>query len=249
MKTLFLFTLTAALALNLNARENPFEPTTVFDQDLGKIVELDEKAVIKSMENASYIKEIQEKMSKISSQNEVENENKNKVEEKVTKPIPPVKDNSYSKKEVDSLIQKTKKQTEQKAKELVKKEVQKSAEPTQVVYVKPRSDVAEDEALLTKNILPFLKLEYNDDKLLITTSYTVSKKFSIVRENKIIIDYKAKVNFNTKRDSLESSSFQKVAVGNHKNEGYFRVAIELNDKPSKFKVTYKDDLINISKIN
>jgi hypothetical protein len=245
MKTLFLFTLTSILALNLNARENPFEPTTVFDQDLGKIVQLDEKAVKKSMEDAPYIQEMQEKMLNISSQNE----NKNKVEEKTSKPTTVIEDDTYSKREVDSLIQKTKKQTEQKAKELVKKEVQKNVEPTQVVYVKPRSDVADDEALLTKNILPFLKLEYNDNKLLITTSYEVSKKFSIVKENKIIIDYKGKVNFNTKKDSLESSTFPKIAVGNHKSEGYFRIAIELSDKPSKFDVTYKDNLITISKIN
>jgi dUTPase len=245
MKTLFLFTLTSILALNLNARENPFEPTTVFDQDLGKIVQLDEKAVKKSMEDAPYIQEMQEKMLNISSQNE----NKNKVEEKTSKQTTVIEDDTYSKREVDSLIQKTKKQTEQKAKELVKKEVQKNVEPTQVVYVKPRSDVADDEALLTKNILPFLKLEYNDNKLLITTSYEVSKKFSIVKENKIIIDYKGKVNFNTKKDSLESSTFPKIAVGNHKSEGYFRIAIELSDKPSKFDVTYKDNLITISKIN
>jgi hypothetical protein len=243
MKTLFLFTLTTALALNLSARENPFEPTTVFDQDLGKIINLDEKAVKKSMENAPYIQEMQEKMLNVTSQGE------NKVEEKVSKPTTVIEDDTYSKREVDSLIQKTKKQTEQKAKELVKKEVQKNVEPTQVVYVKPRSDVAEDEALLTKNILPFLKLEYNDNKLLITTSYGVSKKFSVVKENKIIIDYKGKVDFNTRRDSLESSCFQKVAVGNHKKDGYFRVAVELSDKPSKFDVTYKGDLITISKIN
>ena len=42
MKTLFLFTLTVILALNLNARENPFEPTDAFEEEVGKIVEMDE---------------------------------------------------------------------------------------------------------------------------------------------------------------------------------------------------------------
>ncbi|MDD2894909.1 MAG: AMIN domain-containing protein [Aliarcobacter sp.] len=245
MKTLFLFTLTSILALNLNARENPFEMTNVFEEEVGKIVQMDEKAVKRSMENAPYIKEMQEKMSNVTSQGE----NKNKVDDNTNKVAPPPEQKTYSKKEVDTLIQKTQKQTVQKTKEFVKKEVQKTTEPTQVVYVKPRADITEDEALLTKNILPFIKLEYNDNKLIVNTTYPISKKFSVDKENKLIIDYKAKLEFNTKTDTLESKNFKRVAVGNHKKEGYFRIAIELIDKPSKYDVTYMDDSITISKIN
>ena len=243
MKTLFLFTLTVILALNLNARENPFEPTDVFEDEVGKIVQMDENSVKKSMEETPYIKEMQEKMSNVTGQN------KNKVEENIDKVMPVTEQKAYSKKEVDSLIQKTQKQTEQKAKEIAKKEVQKTTEPTQVVYVKPRSDVADDEALLTKTILPYLKVEYNDNKFIIHSEHKVSKKFSVDKENKIIIDYKGLVEFNTKNDSLESQSFKKIAVGNHKKEGYYRIAIELIDKPSKFAVDYKDDIITITKKN
>ena len=243
MKTLFLFILTVILALNLNARENPFEPTDSFEDEVGKIVQMDENSVRKSMEETPYIKEMQEKMSNVTGQN------KNKVEENINKAMPAVEPKTYSKKEVDTLIQKTQKQTEQKAKELVKKEVQKTTEPTQVVYVKPRSDVADDESLLTKTILPYLKVEYNDNKFIIHSEHKVSKKFSIDKENKIIIDYKGLVEFNTKKDSLESQSFKKIAVGNHKKEGYYRIAIELIDKPSKFEVDYKDDIITITKKN
>ncbi len=239
MKTLFLFILTVILALNLNARENPFEITDGFE-DAEKAVVLDEKAVKQSMEEAPYIKEMQEKMSGGTEKNKVENNS-------ATTPV--VDEKSYSKKEVDSLIQKTQKQTEQKAKELVKKEVQKVAEPTQVVYVKPRGDVNDNEALLTKNILPFIKLEYNDNKLIIHTPHKVSKKFSVNKENKLIIDYSASLEFNTKIDTLESKNFKKVAVGNHKKNGYFRIAIELIDKPSKFDVDYKDEIITITRKN
>ena len=73
MKTLFLFTLTVILALNLNARENPFEPTDVFEDEVGKILQMDENSVKKSMEETPYIKEMQEKMSNVTGQN------KNKV--------------------------------------------------------------------------------------------------------------------------------------------------------------------------
>ena len=104
MKTLFLFTLTVILALNLNARENPFEPTDVFEDEVGKIVQMDENSVKKSMEETPYIKEMQEKMSNVTGQN------KNKVEENIDKAMPVTEQKAYSKKEVDSLIQKTQKQ-------------------------------------------------------------------------------------------------------------------------------------------
>ena len=147
MKTLFLFILTVIIAANLNARENPFEITDAFEDDTEKGIVLDEQAVKKSMEEAPYIKEMQEKMSGGTEKNKVENNS-------VTTPV--IDEKTYSKKEVDTLIQKTQKQNEQKTKELVKKEVQKVAEPAQVVYVKPRSDVNDNETLLTKNILPFI---------------------------------------------------------------------------------------------
>ncbi len=242
MKTLFLFALTIILASNINARENPFEMTDAYEEEIGKIVDMNESAVKKSMEEAPYIKEMQEKMSNIPT-----SENKHKVEQPIK--TPSAEEKTYSKKEVDSIIQKTQKQNEEKTKELVKKEVQKTAEPTQIVYVKPRTDVAENEALLTKNILPFIKFEFNDNKLVIHTEHKVTKKFSVPAENKLIIDFDAKIEFNTKIDTLESKSFKKVAIGNHKSEGFFRVAIELIDKPKKFNVDYKDNIITILKSN
>ena len=234
MKTLFLFTLAIVLSVSLNARENPFMTSSTYENELAKHV--DEAAIKKAMEESSYIKEMEEKMSG-ADKNKVENPTAAVTEEK-----------SYSKKEVDNLIQKTQKQTEQKAKEIAKKEVQKNVEPTQIVYVKPRPDATEEEAaLLSKTLLPFIKVEFNDNKLIIHTEHKVSKKFSVDAENKLIIDYAATIEFNTKKDELESKSFKRVALGNHKKEGFFRIAIELIDKPSKFEVDYKDDIITITK--
>lgn len=237
MKTLFLFTLSIVLSLSLNARENPFMASDTYESELGKHV--DEAAIKKAMEESSYIKEMEEKMS---------GADKNKVESNSTEKVAVPEEKGYSKKEVDNLIQKTQKQTEQKTKELVKKEVQKNGEPNQVVYVKPRPDATEEEnPLLTKNILPFLKIEFNDNKLIIHTEHKVSKKFTVEKENKLIIDYSANIEFNTKKDELESKSFKRIALGNHKSEGFFRVAVELIDKPTKFEVDYKDDIITITK--
>ena len=252
MKTLFLFTLTIILSTNLSARENPFAVTDAYEEASARILEIDETPkTLESAQEAQYIKEMQEKMSKVTSLDA----NKNKVEEKINKIAPLVKENpapkSYSKKEVDSMIKKTKSQTEQKTKEIVKKELSKTqaVEPTQVVYVKPRADVINDDELVSKKLLSFLKIDFNDNKLIIHTDYEVSKKFSIIRENKIIIDYKAEINFLTKKDDIDSRNYKKITIGNHKKEGYFRVAIELIDKPSKYDVKYENNLITISKIN
>jgi hypothetical protein len=252
MKTLFLFTLTIILTTNLSARENPFAVTDAYEEASARILEIDETPkTLEAAQEAQYIKEMQEKMSKVTSLDA----NKNKVEEKINKIAPLVKENpapkSYSKKEVDSMIQKTKSQTEQKTKEIVKKELSKTqaVEPTQVVYVKPRADVINDDELVSKKLLSFLKIDFNDNKLIIHTDYEVSKKFSIIRENKIIIDYKAEINFLTKKDDIDSRNYKKITIGNHKKEGYFRVAIELIDKPSKYDVKYENNLITISKIN
>ena len=252
MKTLFLFTLTIILSTNLSARENPFAVTDAYEEASARILEIDETPkTLEAAQEAQYIKEMQEKMSKVTSLDA----NKNKVEEKINKIAPLVKENpapkSYSKKEVDSIIQKTKSQTEQKTKEIVKKELSKTqaVEPTQVVYVKPRADVINDDELVSKKLLSFLKIDFNDNKLIIHTDYEVSKKFSIIRENKIIIDYKAEINFLTKKDDIDSRNYKKITIGNHKKEGYFRVAIELIDKPSKYDVKYENNLITISKIN
>ncbi|GGD41489.1 hypothetical protein GCM10012288_14520 [Malaciobacter pacificus] len=247
MKKLSFLTLSVITAISLNARENPFEMTNAYEEEAARIIETNETAIHEAMSEASYIKEMQEKMQKP------------KVEDAVKKLIPVIKEEKpkekvYTKKEVDTLINKTKKQTEYKTKQIVKKELEKELKttkiekPAQVVYVKPRPDIIDDE-LITKKILPFVDIEYNDEKFMIKTDSDISRKFTLDKDNKIIIDYKAKKNFYTKRDTLESKSFKKITVGNHKKENYYRVVIELNSKPSNFEVTYKDKLITISKTN
>ena len=100
-----------------------------------------------------------------------------------------------------------------------------------------------------------IKIPYSEFIKLLGMAYTVgwehkvSKKFSIDKENKLIIDYKANENFTTKSAELNNTSFKKVVIGNHTKENFFRIAIELTEKPSKYNVEYKDNLIIISKIN
>ena len=186
MKTLFLFTLTLILAFNLNARENPFEATNAYEEEAARIIEqneIDEN----SINEAAYIQEMQEKMSNVTD----DNQNKNKVEEAIKKLTPSLKvEKTYTKKEVKKLIKKAQVQSESKVEKLVKKELAKKEmiEPKQIVYVKPRTDIIEDDITTkTKILLDFIKVEYNDNKLILHTKDLVSKKFNIDKENKLII--------------------------------------------------------------
>lgn len=252
MKTLFLFTLPVILSLNLDARENPFVPTNSYEEEAARIVELHEE------ENLRYSEEeyAQIKREEASVIDEI-NANKNSVDSTINKIMPildtqKTKEKQFSEKEVKQLINKAQKQTEMKTKKLIEEKLKnaKTVEPKQVVFVKPRPDVEiMDNQLITNEILPFVKLEYNDDKLSIYTDYKVSKKFSLDKGNKLIIDYKAKLDFYTKREDLKSSNFKRIAIGNHKKNGYFRVVIELSKNPSSYKVNYKDNLITILNSN
>lgn len=261
MKTLFLFTLTVVLSLSLSARENPFAATNAYEEEAARIIELNEVDESAYGEE-QFVQQMQEEMS-VTKEFEKTNANKNKVEDAVNKLMPALKETKkanekkFSEKEVKKLIKKAQAQTEAKTKKLIKKELEntKVVEPKQVVFVKPRPDVemmeeeVMEEEMKMSQILPFLKLEYNNNEISIHTKYKVSKKFSLEKGNKIIIDYKAKLNFYTKRENLESMNYKKVAVGNHKKNGFFRVVVELDKAPKNYKVNYKNNLISIVKLN
>ncbi|WP_418187496.1 AMIN domain-containing protein [Aliarcobacter lanthieri] len=137
---------------------------------------------------------------------------------------------------------------------MVKKELANvKKEPEQIVYVKPRADVETDGKTTTlpsdngiRNILPFLNIEISDDKLIIKSEHTMFKKFSIDKENKLALDYRAKVSFTTKRENINSKNFKNIVVGNHQKGGYYRVAVELGNKPSKYSVDVKSGTVTIS---
>jgi len=237
--------LIVVLAICLEARENPFAR---YEEDTGIMQEVNETPqTLDEIRELEYIKKVQQEQA----QQQIP-----KTQAPTKPPVKAVKppEKIYSKKEVDSLIQKTKQQNEQKAKELVKKELAKvKKEPEQVVYVKPRADVESDTKTTTlssnsgsKDILPFLNVEITDDKLVIKSTYTMFKKFSIDKENKLAFDYRAKVSFLTKKEHINSKSFKTLVVGNHRNNSYFRVALELTNKPSKYNVDVTNQSVTIS---
>lgn len=201
----------------------------------------DNSLTIEDMQEEEYIKKVQEQM-KV----KVQKQSQPKVTPKSTtysttqkKPV----EKTYTKKELDVIIQKTKAQTEQKTKEIVKKELESVKPVEQFIYVKPRADVANkmttatiNNGVLTKDILPFLSVEISSSKLVINSEHNIFKKFNIDKENKIVLDYRANVDFQAKKENLGSKHFKNISVSNNKNAEYFRVAIELNSNPSNFDI-------------
>ncbi|RBQ26519.1 MULTISPECIES: AMIN domain-containing protein [Arcobacteraceae] len=243
MKTKLIM-LTLILTVFLEARDNPFEK---YEEETGRMFEVNETPkTLEEIQEAEYIKKVQQEIN----QQSITTQTSTKSTTQTVKPVEKI----YSKKEVDSLIQKTKQQNEQKAKELVKKELANvKKEPEQIVYVKPRADVETDGKTTTlssdngiKNILPFLNIEISDDKLIIKSEHTMFKKFSIDKENKLALDYRAKVSFTTKRENINSKNFKNIVIGNHQKGGYYRVAVELGNKPSKYSVDVKSGTVTIS---
>jgi len=110
------------------------------------------------------------------------------------------------------------------------------------VEVPKRMDVIVQESI---DILPFVNITYSNDKMEVSSKYEVFRKFTIEKSNKIVLDYHASTFFQTKKQASDTEYFEKVIVGNHIKEKYFRVVIVLKQKPGKYKVTYTDNLVTI----
>ena len=255
MKKLSLFLL---LLTTLIARENPFEPTEAY---------LEEQARMMEMEADYPSSEFQAK-----SKDELELEDMTPRKMPVNKPAPTAiaKTEEQLKKEAQEKAKMlaAKKAAAQKAKrekmmaeamrkakaqkaaaekakaEAMAKEAEEMAKKGPLVYVKLREDVTQPAK--TMEILPFLTVEYNDNSIDLQTKYKVFKKLSLPKENKLIIDFYAEVQFFTKRHELSSDNFKKITVGNHKKEKYFRIVLLTKMAPSAYKVDVSENLVSVT---
>lgn len=225
MKTLF--TLLFVLSVSLVARENPFEATNAYEEEAARIVEMsevEEDYAVEYQQEQQYVNEMYEKMN-------------NPKEEKPKEP-------ALTEEKVKTMIQKAQKETEKKAKDIAKEVVvEQPKEVQQVVYVKPRLDVVNE-----KQLLPFVKVEYDNDRIDIFSKYSISKKITLPGEKKIVLDFNAKENFYTIREDLKSTNFPRVAVGNHQKENFFRIVVELASTPDDYEVTYDDKKVSVIKL-
>ena len=250
MKALSLLITLLILVSSLNARENPFMPSKAYQDEVARLIEIDE----------NYPKEFTQ-----SSSNNIETEDMTPIlrESDVNKPVATaiekteeeIKKENMEKeaalKKEKALEEALKKVAE--AKKLAQKEkMEKEAalakakaleEQGPMVYVKKRDDIVVDNKL---EILPYLNIEYTNESLTLISDYKVFKKFHLLEENKLIIDFKGEVTFFTKRNDLESAHFKKIIVGNHQKDKYFRVVLVLKESPIKYEVSYTKDSVFIN---
>ncbi|AXH16156.1 hypothetical protein CRU99_08305 [Malaciobacter mytili] len=230
MKKISLFIALLILSSNLSARENPFEPTQTYNEEVARLMEIDESYPDEfDNQEKYYIKEIQDNMKANSINKDTKASNEKKEPEVLTE--------EKVKKLITQAQQKTVSETKKIVKEL------KEQKPEEIIYVKPRTDVSYE-----KEILPFLKLEYTNEKLQLQSKYKVFKKFTLPNKNKMILDFYANENFYTIREDLNSTNFTKITVGNHKKDKFFRVVVELSDTPLNYEVTYDDNQVTIYKL-
>ncbi len=241
MKTLSLITLLLLVSTSLNARENPFEATNAYEEETARIIEMnevDENYSQEFQQEQHFVNTMYEKMNKV--------EKEEIIQKVITPKMEPVKNSkpALTEAKVKKLIKQAQKQSEAKTKKIITQVINTPVTIQQVVYVKPRLDINYE-----KTILPFLNIEYDDEEINIYSKYKVTKKLTLPGKKKIILDYSAKENFYTKRENLESTSFTKIAVGNHKKENFFRVVIELSEIPENYEVTYEDKKVTIVKLH
>ena len=174
------------------------------------------------------------------------------VKKKVVKPAKAVKRVSLdSSKDNVVLNQMSTTKKAEKAKTITLENAMDKLEKDEIVVQVPNRTNIEvmemdaDDIQENVDILPFVNLNYTNDKMLISSKYDVFRKFTIEDKKKIVLDYHAKTFFLTKNKTLDTDYFKKIVIGNHLKDRYFRIVIVLKNKPNKYKVTYTDNLVTI----
>lgn len=238
MKTLSFLCTLLLLSSVLHARENPFEPSQTYQEEVARMMEIDAGNISEfSEENVEYEKMSPSKpkaVAKTQQQLDAEAYAKKVAQENIRKA------KLLAKKKQEAQM---KKAHEMAAKMKAEKEAMEKAKNDPMIYVKYRDDVEVDQSI---DILPFISIEYSNTDLKILSKYKVFKKFYLEEENKLILDFRGETKFYTRHNNLESKYFKKISVGNHKKEKYFRVVLVLTEHPSKYSVTYDTDEVLIT---
>jgi hypothetical protein len=264
MKSLPLIVTSLLIVASLQARENPFMPTKAYDDEVARLMEIDQNYPPEFMEKNQNIET--EDMTPILKEGDVNKP----LESAVAKSEEEMKKEQMEKEaqiQKEKALQDALKKVEEVKREAAKAEKEKKEalakakeleERGPVIYVKPRTpeEVAvQDEPKMQDDmqmeiksveVLPFLTVEYSNDKMTLNTKYKIMKKFYLEDEKKLIVDFKGNVSFFTKKVDLSSNNFKQIIAGNHKEEQFFRVVIVVENMPSNYDVTFDDELVYIT---
>ena len=105
--------------------------------------------------------------------------------------------------------------------------------------------ISKKKSKLLQTITPLknIKIEIFDTKVIINTqNNSVFRKLNLPKVNKIVLDYRDKTDFYTKREKLDHKYFQNISIGNHKKEGYFRIVVKLKMPIKNYNISYGYDI-------
>jgi len=267
IRILFIFSL---LSASLFARLNPFEPvdgqsvessstprtvTNLNSKDDGnrtvKIVS-EKKDEVKKEPKKIVTKEIKSEPIK-----EVKNESKVIVKEKTIDTAIAAEtskniDNLTQAKELtdNSKINKTPSVKNKKIKnKKVHKKVVKIKKPVTKKVTKSKNlskKIAQKnmKKSIRYNVLPLLTIDILDKNLTIktTNNYKLIRYYEEKTENKFVFDFQANLSVPTANEKLSSQYYKSYIVGNHPEDGYFRVVVPVNDSVSNYKVMIKNNI-------
>ncbi len=251
MKTVSLFiTLLIVMTTSLIARENPFEPTQTYETEVARLMEIEEDYPYEFQEKEDQVEhEVKKAKTPVKKAMTPKQVKKMVAKKKPAKPVKRVSLDSAKNSPVLNQMNGVKK--EEKVKTITLENAMEKLDKDEIVVQVPKRKNIEvmemdaDDIQENIDILPFVNLNYTNDKMLISSKYDVFRKFTIEDKNKIVLDYHAKTFFLTKNKITKTAYFEKVIAGNHLKERYFRIVIVLAHKPSKYKVTYTNNLVTI----
>ncbi len=140
-----------------------------------------------------------------------------------------------------SIIKKTNKKV-LKSKKYSKKKISKSKVAS--------SKMAQKKSVkaMRYNILPLLTIDLLDKNLTIktTNNHKLIRYYEEKNENKFVFDFQANLAIPTANDNLSSGYYKSYTVGNHQEDGYFRVVILASENVSNYKVMIKNNVGTIT---
>ena len=123
----------------------------------------------------------------------------------------------------------------------VVQEAVKTTQTTKPKVISTPIALPKKKKVVSRQILKTLNYEkvrfvFRERSVYIETKDKVIKRFSLTNPPSIVIDFKAKADFASKREVVGVGGFKKVEIGAHGNS--YRVVLRL-DKRSKYKVSKK----------
>lgn len=218
IRTLFI---SALLLLTLNARENPFFPSTG-EKDIPVTTNEDnsqtplKRAAITLPTQARVLQKVTIEFKNLDGS--VENKSI-ELENSVDWHLPIFISQSYA--ETPSAAQK----------EAVTVPVakQKNVEPAPAIPVVPvvqNKSIPKDAQYEDIVSIPFLKISSSSKNLKLTTNDEAIRNFLLVNPHRIVIDFKKETEIKGLIKKVEGNIFKRVRIGNH--DGYYRVVVELD---------------------